>query len=208
MDHFYEKIPGNFTFADLYRKFITEAPEPSTIVEVGVWHGRSAAFMGVEIVNSGKDLAFYCVDLWEKTPIPESDYKSASLAEFSRDVGMRFAGLDCICKPLQMDSAKGADAFEDNELFAVFIDANHAYEAVLADILAWLPKIEVGGYLAGHDYDPYYPWVIKAADDLFSTDNVHANECGQKSWCVKITEEVRARALAIAAAQAKEKAAT
>jgi len=34
----------------------------------------------------------------------------------------------------------------------VFIDANHSYEYVLADIIAWYPKIKIGGILCGHDY--------------------------------------------------------
>lgn len=33
----------------------------------------------------------------------------------------------------------------------VFIDADHSYDAVRADILAWAPKLRVGGMLAGHD---------------------------------------------------------
>lgn len=34
----------------------------------------------------------------------------------------------------------------------VFLDGDHATEAVAADIAAWLPLVAYGGYIAGHDY--------------------------------------------------------
>ena len=48
----------------------------------------------------------------------------------------------------------------------VFIDADHAYEAVAADIKAWLPKVSRGGILAGHDYDGGWPGVVQAVNEL------------------------------------------
>lgn len=34
----------------------------------------------------------------------------------------------------------------------MFIDACHDYKCVKEDILAWYPKVKVGGYISGHDY--------------------------------------------------------
>ncbi len=34
----------------------------------------------------------------------------------------------------------------------VFIDADHTYQSVKADIEAWAPKVRKGGIIAGHDY--------------------------------------------------------
>lgn len=50
----------------------------------------------------------------------------------------------------------------------VFIDADHTYEGVLADIDAWQRKVRPGGMLLGHDYSPdAFPGVVKAVSESF-----------------------------------------
>lgn len=80
---------------------------------------------------------------------------------------------------LEMDSVQAAQQIEDNSLDLVFIDADHSYEAVVADIVAWLPKVRSGGVLCGHDYWQGHPHslpavdgVKKAVDERFG-DKVH-----------------------------------
>lgn len=45
-----------------------------------------------------------------------------------------------------------APAFKDGSLDFVYIDANHRFEHVVADLAAWVPKVRRGGIVAGHDY--------------------------------------------------------
>ena len=49
-------------------------------------------------------------------------------------------------------SIDAAASFADSSLDFVYLDANHAYPAVKADIAAWWPKVKLGGMLAGDDY--------------------------------------------------------
>ena len=49
-------------------------------------------------------------------------------------------------------SLEALRAFEDESLDFVYLDANHAYEAVRSDLEGWWPKVRVGGMLAGDDY--------------------------------------------------------
>jgi hypothetical protein len=48
----------------------------------------------------------------------------------------------------------------------VFIDANHSYQSVKADILAW--KDKAIRMVCGHDYDTNaWPGVVRAVDEIF-----------------------------------------
>lgn len=54
----------------------------------------------------------------------------------------------------------------------VFIDGDHSYESVKQDITNWLPFLERGGIISGHDYychpgEYYFPGVKQAVDELF-----------------------------------------
>lgn len=49
-------------------------------------------------------------------------------------------------------STEAAAQFEEGYFDAVYIDANHSYKAVLADLAAWVPKVCPGGIVAGHDF--------------------------------------------------------
>lgn len=57
-----------------------------------------------------------------------------------------------IINPIKSDSMTAVKNYQDRSLDFVFIDANHSYDCVVADIKAWLPKIKHFGVLAGHDY--------------------------------------------------------
>lgn len=48
----------------------------------------------------------------------------------------------------------------------VFIDADHRYEAVRADIRAWIGKVRAGGILAGHDCYTYAEVFNAVRDEL------------------------------------------
>jgi hypothetical protein len=53
---------------------------------------------------------------------------------------------------LVTESVEAASRFESCSLDWVFIDTDHSYESVVRDILAWAPKLRLGGLLSGHDF--------------------------------------------------------
>jgi len=54
---------------------------------------------------------------------------------------------------MRMESEDAAICFPNNSLDFVYIDANHDFEHAKQDILNWLPKIRIGGILAGDDVE-------------------------------------------------------
>lgn len=152
MEHFYRSIVGYPNgLPDLYKRIVSQADSGFHFVEVGCLRGASAAAMCVEIINSGKNIKFDCVDIWEKDEI----YQSFLL------------NLDKVkshFNPIRMPSIEAANLYPDESLDFVCIDASHHYEDVKADIIAWLPKIKSGGILAGDDY--FLPGVYQAVKEI------------------------------------------
>jgi hypothetical protein len=55
----------------------------------------------------------------------------------------------------------------------VFIDGDHSYEALMADLEAWTPRAKK--LVCGHDLDdPLYPGVRQALHAYFGTDRIAA----------------------------------
>jgi hypothetical protein len=51
--HFFDEVDGWFNFSKPYRAAVKAAKDGAIFVELGCWKGKSASFLGVEIVNSG-----------------------------------------------------------------------------------------------------------------------------------------------------------
>lgn len=162
MNHFYKPIPGWFTFPKLYSEMVARFPSGSRFLEIGTYAGQSFAYLGVEIVNSGKDIELIGIDGFGWPG-------EASLESFMRNMEpFQYEAPQFRMKVLKGNSVDLSSQFEDQSLDFVFIDANHTYEAVKADIRAYLPKVKPGGVLAGHDYHPVEHEVKKAVDELFT----------------------------------------
>lgn len=55
---------------------------------------------------------------------------------------------------LRVTSLEAAAFVKDESASFVYIDANHEYLHVKADIMAWIRKVKPGGILAGDDVEP------------------------------------------------------
>jgi hypothetical protein len=59
-----------------------------------------------------------------------------------------------------------SDEIPDESLDAIFIDADHSYEAVKNDLNFWWNKLKKGGHLLGDDYNSCHPGTTKAVDEF------------------------------------------
>jgi len=75
---------------------------------------------------------------------------------------------------MKMTSLEAVKSFGDESVGFIFIDADHSYEAVKADIQAWLPKLKKDCIMCGHDYSKKFPGLMKAVDEIFGKPNLPA----------------------------------
>lgn len=148
----FEQIGMISGFVDLLKQ-----AAPKIMVEVGCGTGETTE-IACQLVDK-----VYGVDNWLPDPREPANLLHEDESVFDMRVD-RFTNLTKI-KANSLDAVK---EFEDCSVDLVYIDAGHDYEDVVADIKAWLPKIKVGGYIAGHDY-VWHPPVKQAVNELIGT---------------------------------------
>lgn len=155
----WDQIPGWFDYDQLYDRVVRDVPPGSTLVEVGCWEGRSAAYLATKIRESGKSVRLCCIDNWAGSECDRLDLCCKQYAYEGRPLRDRFRANLAACGVYEMveqitsDSAEAASLFADGSVWFCFLDADHRRHAVVRDVRAWLPKIAPGGVLAGHDYN-------------------------------------------------------
>jgi len=121
-----------------------KAQEMDTIVEVGSWMGRST-----HALCSGCKGIVYAVDHFKGNP---SEIDGAHALAKTQDIEAIFkknVGHFTNLVTMKMESKEAAACFKDGDVDMVFLDADHAYPAVMEIIEAWLPKCRK--LLCGHD---------------------------------------------------------
>lgn len=167
-------------FEACYRAAAYAAQDGAVLVELGSFLGKSTAYLATELLNAGLRTELTAVDTWRGTPgrMKQADYYPA----FTKNLRGGDADLFEIVRPLRCDSAEAAGAFPDRSVDFLYIDADHSYARVKADIAAWRPKCR--GVIAGHDYDPVrFPGVVKAVTEAFGPVVVRGT-----TWAVRIDE--------------------
>lgn len=153
------EIQGWMTDAEL-AWLAEQGASAKRIVEVGSWKGRSTRALGAG------GACIIAIDTW--TGVPGDDETNSrfysdgeqAYAEFLSNV----AGLNVT--PARTTSKYGP-GYLSGQFDLIFIDADHRYEAVRNDILAYRPFVRPGGLLCGHDYHNDCRGVVQAVDELF-----------------------------------------
>ena len=183
MEHFYQNIHGWFTYPQLYLHAIENSPEDGHFVEVGSWKGRSAAFMGVEILKSGKKIKFDCIDPFIPVGDDMPEFKITH-EKLKNDFIENMKPLDGHYTLYTTGSPKITKNYEDESLDFVFIDGSHKYEDVVNDIKAWLPKVKKGGILSGHDYIDFDD--VKRAVHNVLGENNYSDPWNNRCWIYRL----------------------
>lgn len=176
IDH--KDVPGMFNFQMIYRRAAEAMRDGAVCVEVGCYLGQSTSYLAIEGLNLHREFQLWAVDTWKGTPgeHQQRDYMPDFIANMQR--GYNLIGT---VKPLRMESVKAAHLFRDQSIDFIYLDGDHSYEAVKADIAAWLPKCR--GVIAGHDYTAAFPGVIQAVTEQFGEVQV---DPVSSSWAVVV----------------------
>jgi len=170
LEHFYQDIPGFFWFEEGYRRMLQTLPadRPSVFVEIGSYQGKSATFLGVEILNRDLPCTLHCVDAWDA---PNGQENGLAIHDaFERNTAAIAAALEDRFVVHWAPSLVAAEDFPDASADVVWVDGDHSYEGVTADILAWWPKIKPGGWMGGDDF-MMFP-VAKAVCEQFAPNYI------------------------------------
>ena len=182
MEHFYDEVHG-FSDIDLfalYKKMVERFDSGSHFVEVGAFLGKSAVFMGVEIINSGKNIKFDCVDHWQGSE-EHNDNENVNIETLYEDFLKNIEPVKGIITPIRMKSIEASLLYDTDSLDFVFIDASHDEISVKQDLAAWMVRVKEDGVIAGDDINA--SGVSEAVKWFFDTSKL---EILGRQWMVDL----------------------
>lgn len=144
-------IPGVVSLAEMVRDM-----EARTGVEIGTYRGNWASIW----CAANPQLHLTCIDPYR----PYSARASAETQEAIYQEAMR--RLEpynaTIVRKASLDAV---DDVPDESLDFVSIDGDHFFDAVIQDLVRWVPKVRKGGLVCVHDYTAAQgPHVMRAVD--------------------------------------------
>jgi len=130
------------------------------IVEIGSWMGKSTAWLAAGSHARGRETV-HAIDTFEGSP----EHQETAVLREEGTTYHRFtenlegAGLFDQVTPIVATSLKAAADWDKRPIRLLFIDGDHSYEAVKADLEAWLPFVAAGGYVVFDDVIDAFPGV-------------------------------------------------
>jgi predicted O-methyltransferase YrrM len=140
---------------------LVEQHRPAVCVELGTWLGASAIPVARSIRRWRGTLT--CVDTWAGD-VSESAASPWMLISCARNLTQ--AGVSGTVRLVPARTRDAADWWTE-PIDYLYVDADHSYESVAADLAAWVPHVKPGGLILGDDYGSrLYPGVKTAWDEF------------------------------------------
>ena len=160
-----ERIPGWFHHGQKILQLI-EQYRPKVCVELGTWQGASAIPVALSIARWGGTLS--CIDTWGGELNEDGGSQAGQTPLMLLSCARRMVEMG-VGANVRLIPAMTGDAarYWDQPIDFLYIDADHSYEGVKADLEAWAPHVRKGGLILGDDYgSSIYPGVKKAWDEF------------------------------------------
>lgn len=148
--------------------------KPVTMIEIGCYIGESTTVFR----NILKPEIIHCVDMWDVTNKYGKDEISAAEIIFRQ--------LHERCADVMINKSHSRNPLLKflPKVDFVYIDASHDYDDVKSDIEFYLPLINPGGIIGGHDHSYKFPGVVRAVQERFGEKSIIL--FGDTSWLVKL----------------------
>ena len=169
-------------------------PARARVAEIGVLYGALSKY-----VLERSDCHMTMVDSWAPAYRQPGHYRETGdiralqdqaevdeIRSIAKGIARRFRRRATV---LDMKSVDAAKHVVDSSLDLVFIDADHSYEGVKADLAAWAPKVKPGGWIGGHDYgnpDPRYRFGVEQAVDEWAAGERRIDLDDNFTWWVRL----------------------
>ena len=171
-----EKIQGWMTRPELEWLY-EKAKTMESVVEIGSFKGRST-FVLASGCNGGQGKV-YAIDPFTGAAL---ETNPAMLGKPTFDDFMKNCGHFPHLAVIRETSVEAAEHFPNLKADMVFIDGDHSYEGVMADLKTWTPRAKK--LLCGHDLtDPNYPGIRQALYEFFGADRVASGP--DSLWYIK-----------------------
>lgn len=129
------------------------------IVELGVQFGRSTTVLAE--VQKEIGYHFMAIDNWQE------EYSNSAKPHVFEQATKHDWRVDFVVG----DSKEEGNKYKGPNISLIHVDADHSYEAVLADCQAWLSKVKVGGHVLFDDYGhDSLPGVFQAVSEYMEAN--------------------------------------
>lgn len=161
---------GFYDYEDYFTQIAEWLPDGARVIEIGTFHGRSAAHLATMLKEAGKSAEIYTIDYYQQLEFPRDP---VPVAKFTRNVrALRHLGLADVVSLVPYDSRSCHYLFANESFDFVFVDADHSEVAVQNDIKYYYPKLKEGGAIAGHDYNNRFPGLQYVVNRFFGESNI------------------------------------
>ncbi len=121
----------------------------SAIVELGSYRGRSTIALALGARHGAKNRV-YAIDPHEQFQgVLGGSFGPADMAQLYRNITK--AGVGDLVAVVCLPSVAVAQSWKARRIGLLWIDADHRYDAVRADLEAWLPRMTPNAIVALHD---------------------------------------------------------
>lgn len=142
-----------------------QVPPDQAVVEVGVHQGGSLRFLA-----AGARGPLYGIDTWGMKEAyggrPERG-RRARYTPANQRIAQRLVPTAVLIRNL---GTAVAASWDREPVGGLFIDAEHRYGAVMADLRSWLPHLAPGAWVAFDDCDTRFLGVQQAVAELTAED--------------------------------------